>query len=575
MRLKANDENGFTMIMTVIGITLVALIAAVAVTAVSGSSKSTAGSLDRQQAYEAAVAGLHEYSFHLHEDTGFWAKCTDAVAPGPLNALNDELPVDQRVNANRRAVPGMAGAMYEIELLPANGAEKCDPTELETATATMIQSQGDARGTFRIRSTGFANEKQVSVVATFHPESFLDYVYFTQRETSDPVTYGVQSLIEAADRQCSKTLQEGRTETELENLEGTPLGASGEALHEVQVRDWRGRVTETYWANPHGERESLQYCDTISSVSGDDIKGPMHTDDAFVMCNYPILGRGSRDPIEVSAPKPGWYSTRESFLNSNSNCVGHPTFKGTFRPGAANIVPPASNRELEEVVEPNFHFNGEVAICLDGPNMTVARGKSCSGPQVYTGPQPPNGVIYDSSEVCTGAYSPFNVSYEMSTVSECGNVNVSGKYSMPLTIAAANDVVITGNLEKEEDADDGMLGLIANNFIRVYHPVSMQYGKCNSRSSNAPGSISDLKIEAALLAIQHSFIVDNYNCGPQLGNLNVFGAIAQNYRGAVGTTGSTGYLKDYVYDERFKTTEPPYFIQPIESEWVIGSETIE
>jgi hypothetical protein len=570
MRLKASDENGFTMIMTVIGITLVALVATVAVTAVNGSSKSTAGGLNRQQAYEAAVAGLHEYSFHLHEETGFWSKCTKAVAPGELNALNDELPVAQRVNANRRPVPGMPGALYELELLPANGAKKCDPTNLETATASMIQAQEPARGTFRIRSTGFANEAQVSVVATFHPESFLDYVYFTQRETSDPVTYGVQSLIEAAGRQCSKTLHEGRTESALKNIEGAPLGPKGEVLHEGTGHngEYTGR-----WYDQSGNQQSLQYCDTISFVSGDNIKGPMHTDDAFVMCNNPVLGRGSQDPIEVSAPTPGWYSTRESFLHSGSNCSGNPSFKGTFRAGSANIVPPASNRELEEIVEPNFHFIGEVSICLQGLSMTVGRGKSCTTSTIYNGPLPPKGVIYDSSETCTGAYSPFNLNYEPGTVSKCGNVNISGKYAKPLTVAAANDVVITGNLEKENEGS--MLGLIANNFIRVYHPVSLSSGTCNSNSSNGSGSISSPRIEAALLAIQHSFIVDNYNCGSQLGNLNVFGAIAQKYRGAVGTTGSTGYLKNYEYDERFKTSEPPYFIQPIESEWVIGRETIE
>ena len=45
-----------------------------------------------------------------------------------------------------------------------------------------------------------------------------------------------------------------------------------------------------------------------------------------------------------------------------------------------------------------------------------------------------------------------------------------------------------------------------------------------------------MRIEAAMLAINHSFIVDNYNCGAKLGTLTVKGAIAQKYRGAVGTT---------------------------------------
>jgi type II secretory pathway pseudopilin PulG len=566
MRIRANDEHGFTMIMTVIGITLVALVAAVAVTAVNGSSKSTAGTLNRQQAYEAALGGLHEYSFHLHEESGFWAKCTEAVGSGPLDALNNELRADQRVNANQREVPGMPGAKYELELLPANGAEKCDPTDLEAATASMIESQGPARGTFRIRSTGFSDGSQVSVVATFHPESFLDYVYFTQRETSDPVTYGYQPLIEAANRQCSKTLAEGRTNSYLANTNGEPLGETGEVLHKEEQSH-----SNPVYKNPAGKQQSLQYCDTISFVDGDNIKGPMHTDDAFVMCGSPILGRGPKDPIEVSAAAPGWYSTG-SFANSGNRCTGHPTFKGTFRPGSANIVPPASNGQLEEIVESNFHFSGEVAICLEGPNMTVARGNSCGGARLYAGPQPPNGVIYDSNQACTGAYSPFNVTYPTAP-GQCGTVNVKGKYSKPLTIAAANDIVIIGSLEKE---GEGMLGLIANNFIRVYHPVQLSSnGTCSSSSVNGSTALQNLKIEAALLAIQHSFIVDNYTCGAKLGELTLYGAVAQKYRGAVGTTGNTGYLKNYEYDERLKTTEPPYFIEPIESEWVIGRETVE
>jgi hypothetical protein len=98
---------------------------------------------------------------------------------------------------------------------------------------------------------------------------------------------------------------------------------------------------------------------------------------------------------------------------------------------------------------------------------------------------------------------------------------------------------------------------------------------CSSSSSNLPGTMEEPTIEAALLALEHSFIVDNYSCGAKLKNLNVVGAIAQYYRGAVGTTETSGYLKNYVYDQRFERTEPPHFLEPIKSDWVIGRETTE
>ena len=48
-----------------------------------------------------------------------------------------------------------------------------------------------------------------------------------------------------------------------------------------------------------------------------------------------------------------------------------------------------------------------------------------------------------------------------------------------------------------------------------------------------------MRIDAAILSLQHSFIVDNYNCGARLGTLTVNGAIAQKYRGPVGTVSGT------------------------------------
>jgi hypothetical protein len=155
-----------------------------------------------------------------------------------------------------------------------------------------------------------------------------------------------------------------------------------------------------------------------------------------------------------------------------------------------------------------------------------------------------------------------------------------------LTIAAANNILIKSNIQKSEE---GMLGLIATNFIRVYHPVTITHSqectgfgsnrKCTevTTCSNNGEPLKNLTVEAALLALQHSFIVDNYKCGNKLGTLTVKGAIAQKYRGAVGTTGSNGngYLKHYVYDNRLRNSEPPSFIEPVKSDWVIGRETVE
>jgi len=77
-----------------------------------------------------------------------------------------------------------------------------------------------------------------------------------------------------------------------------------------------------------------------------------------------------------------------------------------------------------------------------------------------------------------------------------------------------------------------------------------------------------------MLAIQHSFIVDNFSCGGSLGNLTVNGAIAQYFRGAVGTTGNTGYLKNYTYDDRLKVLSPPYLFDISTADWQLSRETL-
>ena len=87
-----------------------------------------------------------------------------------------------------------------------------------------------------------------------------------------------------------------------------------------------------------------------------------------------------------------------------------------------------------------------------------------------------------------------------------------------------------------------------------------------------------MKIDAALLAVQHSVIVDNYNCGNQLGNLTVNGTIAQYFRGPVGTSsngvGVTGYLKNYTYDDRLAVLLPPYLFDIATSGWRIARQTL-
>lgn len=74
-----------------------------------------------------------------------------------------------------------------------------------------------------------------------------------------------------------------------------------------------------------------------------------------------------------------------------------------------------------------------------------------------------------------------------------------------------------------------------------------------------------------MLATKHSWLVDNANCGALMGELNLIGALAQNYRGIVYRNGH-GWEKHYVYDDRLATDEPPYFLAPLKAGWKVVRE---
>jgi hypothetical protein len=104
-----------------------------------------------------------------------------------------------------------------------------------------------------------------------------------------------------------------------------------------------------------------------------------------------------------------------------------------------------------------------------------------------------------------------------------------------------------------------MLGLIANQFVQIYHPINAS-GQNVADNRNPTSFFQNPRIDAAVLALGHSFIVQNYNRGAALGTISVTGGIAQKWRGPVGTFGGspTGYLKNYNYDDRLVFSSPPH-----------------
>lgn len=499
-RARRNEE-GFTMIVTIITLLVASVLVAAALGAATGDSHLVRNDLDQKKAYFAAQAGINDYSYHLNQDVNYWSYCTSVPAPNAVNQAGS--------TANRRNVPGSTDESYAIELLPATGQATCDPANPGT---TMIESTGTAAGTFRIRSTGYSNGVQRSIVASFRRSSFVDYIYYTVYETLAPSAYSSSSDRTAAATACAK-----------------------------------------YWRNGRQPAGTNNYCSQIFFLTGDNINGPLHTEDELAICGSPVFGRTAQDAIEVVAPAPG-HSTQ-----GNSGCTDTPTFKGTYVPGAASIQPPPTNAQLLQITQAAYHWTGQTHITLNGTSMTVVNNGT-----TVTKAFPSNGVVFVSTSSCPTSYTPFGVTYNNASETGCGTITVDGTYSGALTLASDNDILIDGNITH---TGNGLLGLIANNYVRVYHPCS--------NGTNGSGTLTNVRIDAALLAVTGSFIVDNYDCGSSLGTLTVNGAIAQIFRGPVGTFGGsgTGFIKNYTYDDRLREQEPPHFLNPVQAAWHIQRET--
>jgi hypothetical protein len=178
-------------------------------------------------------------------------------------------------------------------------------------------------------------------------------------------------------------------------------------------------------------------------------------------------------------------------------------------------------------------------------------------------PLPPNGVIYVDNNGTCSMQAPRQIDYNRSGEQNCAILIVRGTYPKSMTLGSEVDILIDGDLEADEDGGP-VLGLIAQRFVRVKHDVD---GSCGSNIN----AMWDVTVEAAILALRDSFIVDNYSCGNPVGTLTVFGAIAQKFRGPVGTfSGSSrrsGYAKDYNYNDALRYRSPPYFLDPLQAAW--------
>ncbi len=502
-----------------------------------GLQNSTAGRRDQdaKAATAAAQAGLEEYLSRLNASPTYYTK-------GNVDPANPAFTTG-------RSIPGAAsGGTYTYKVLTSSA---------DTVSQGLVRLQVTGR-------SGPSAGRQVSrtLTANLRTKGFLSFIYLSDIEVTDPGIAGT-----TGNAACYKYYYQGRSGT-------------GGGCGEIQ---WTG---------------------------GDTVHGPLHSNDALQIngaVNYTPQTETSCPATTVSgntytcSPPKTWWGTAAAGSLANAPHYSAPIILPDGNDSlAVNTNPGADGNQTG----PGCYYTGNTRITFSGTSMTVLSPNTTSNKTpawcydylhpgtAKTVPIPPVIYVDETAAACTYRGAGYPTASEAVTVGandanywtsasgnkttnyRCGRgtVFISGTADTQVTVAAADDIVVVGNLKVTDNlTGTDVIGLIADNNIWVYHPLD------TSTNEVLPAASRVTDIQAAILSVQHSFLVQNWGDGSPLGTLSVTGAIAQKFRGPVGTGTATaiatGYYKNYVYDPRLAYLQPPYFLAPTSSQWLVSSIT--
>jgi len=272
-------------------------------------------------------------------------------------------------------------------------------------------------------------------------------------------------------------------------------------------------------------------------ITGDRLDGRVHTNGYIHINGDPWFG------MKVSTAED------EMIIAGGSN----PTFEGGYELGVEEIPLPVSS-DLATTVQAQAASDGTYGGSLNGSS---AKYEVIIGRDGWLG-----GFSYRSYERSGGWWSPYEWSDWTDVYIEDTNgvawfdepVHVSGELDGELTIGSSVDIYIDDDITYEDSTEedgpnpgcDDVLGLVSEGDVIVARTAANE---------------DDVVIHAHMLALDESFMAEEYWEGPPRGTLTMYGGFAQQRQGAVGQFNSSGivhgYQKDYHYDINLLGHSPP------------------
>lgn len=566
-RLAGNDSGVALAMVIGIGAVIFVLVAGLLSLAASAALKADQDE-DWNAAAAAAYAGVADYQSRLITDNTYY-KFGNPDAPFSAGS-RASLTLPTSPNKNPAFELGLDGAWAPV---PGAAGDAGYRYEVDS-------SEFSSSGVLRIRSTGRVGSSTRSVVANLKQKGFLDFLYFTDFETQDPAITGKSQA------KCEKYYPDRK-----DGDCGDPIQfAPGEVVKgPVHSNDamyicggvFEGEVTSSYVHTPN-----YRDCGSATFRKGEPTWAkelPMPP------TNTELRNETRADLKDTDVPRPGCLYTGPTTITYNGNgtmTVRSPWTKSVnIKKNSPDVVEnylcgkagsgtnglATSTGATIPLLVQNIIYVQTVPNAAGDPN-TWRAGET---PPIVC-PTKGNGLGYPSTQASrsgsntitkteTALSSPKGTAYY-----DCkaGDVFVKGKMDGQMTIAAENYIWIVGDLTYK-DRSANVLGLIGQNAVWVWNPLGeiktcrTTGGNCSTQNNKSLLSDTGRSIDAAILSVKHTFQVQNHDKGSQRGDLTVWGAIAQRFRGTVGTVDSTGYSKMYSYDVRFREIAPPKFLSPV------------
>jgi Tfp pilus assembly protein PilX len=589
--LQLRDDSGAALIMVIGWSMVLAMLVTAAVGYAIQTTKVARNGQEWGSAQSAAMAGIEDYVARLNRNDNYgriW-DCTNAALQGPNQPGNT-------CGWTSATAPGW---------LPVVGSDPNGPTFHYDVDASML----DKNGTITVTSTGRVGKETRTVQAAIGRGGSTDFLYYTDLEHADPANetvyptpptkYFCGSAGAQKDIYWWSPAIGGYTRS---NSGCTEIGfASGDVL------DGRVHFNDTPKLNAAGTQFKAGFetgAPGCKTATGPSYAGCLRSGSPIPVYGAPPV---FSDPLYLDdtsakfATYPGchYYGATRIKFNSNGtmtvwskDSAGRSTGAGCGTFTAANL-PQTVNVPNDQVIY--VSSSGSVHRCLSGE----------------IGDGLPLGTYTGSS---TTAYS-----YDLTMLLNAqfcgqGNMYIEGTVKGRVTMAAENSIVATGDLVLADGINGtDLVGLVAGNSVSVFHPWVDDWKSSTTNTSTClvwnydskgkkttcktyqttttwgwdgtpsevggwpkrytdPGTGSNnpadgIQIAASIQTLQHSFYVQQYNKGSDQGTLLVQGSIAQRWRGIVGTSGGTGYTKNYKYDARLKYSSPPYFPQWTNAKW--------